>query len=111
MASLSATAGPGTGTGTGTIAPHSLSIGNSHNQNFVDYSVPGTGTGGGIYRKMDDRPSTSTSTGGAQRDEGDMSGKKSTIKGKERDLSADRDDGSDSDDQKYVPLSSCGQGN
>jgi hypothetical protein len=82
MATASAT---GTGTGPGSIAPHYKQGG------FIDYSIDiDTGI------RMD--PVSSTSGGG----DGPDVNKETSVKGKERETSHERDDGSDSDDQKYV---------
>jgi hypothetical protein len=87
MATVSATGtGTGTETGPGSIAPHYKQVG------FIDYSIDiDTGIG------MDD-PIPSTSGGG----DGPDVNKETSMKGKERETSHERDDGSDSDDQKYV---------
>jgi hypothetical protein len=87
MATASAT---GTGTGPGSIAPHYKQGG------FIDYSIDiDTGI------RMDDPipvPIPSTSGGGDGKDVN----KETSLKGKEKEVSPERDDGSDSDDQKYV---------
>jgi hypothetical protein len=83
MATASAT---DTGTGPGSIAPHYKQGG------FIDYSID---IDTGIV--MDD-PIPSTSGGGDG--DGQDVNKETSVKGKERETSHERDDGSDSDDQK-----------
>jgi len=92
MATVSAT---GTGPGSTTIAPHQQSTIESYSKQggFVDYSIDID-----ISNGMD--PVPSTSGGGVDQDVN----KESSVKGKERETSHERDDGSDSDDQKYVIL-------
>jgi hypothetical protein len=82
MVTASATGtGTATETGPGSIAPHYKQGG------FIDYSIDiGTGM---------DNPIPSTSGGDGQ----DVN-KETSVKGKERETSHERDDGSDSDDQK-----------
>jgi hypothetical protein len=88
MATVSATGtGTATETGPGSIAPHYKQGG------FIDYSIDiDTGI------RMD--PVSSTSGGGDG--DGQDVNKETSLKGKERETSHERDDGSDSDDQKYV---------
>jgi hypothetical protein len=90
MATASAT---GTGPGFTTFAPHQQSTIESYSKQggFVDCSIDID-----ISNGMDPVPSTS---GGG---DGQDVNKEKSMKGKERELSAERDDGSDSDDQKYV---------
>ena len=89
MATVSAT---GTGPGSTTIAPHPQSTIESYSKQggFVDYSID-------IGIGMDDLVSIPSSSRGG---DGQDLNKEKSNKGKEREISPDRDDGSDSDDQK-----------
>ena len=89
MTTIPATASASLPTGSGSIAPHRKSLG----LEFIDYSVPGD------LVEMNPVPTPSTSMSGSG---GDLDVKEENIKGKNREISVERDEGSDSDDQKWV---------